>query len=35
MHIFRDRFYQPLVTGKTPAQFATDLLNGVVEDVGP
>jgi hypothetical protein len=35
MHIFRDRFYAPLAGGITPAQFATDLLNGKVEDIGP
>jgi hypothetical protein len=35
MHIFRNRFYQNLVMGKTPAQWATDLLNGKMEDVGP
>jgi hypothetical protein len=35
MHIFRDRFYEPLAGGITPAQFATDLLNGKVEDIGP
>jgi hypothetical protein len=35
MHIFRDRFYQPLAGGKTIAAWATDLLNGQVEDIGP
>jgi hypothetical protein len=35
MHIFRDRFYQPLAGGKTIAQWAADLVNGTVEDVGP
>jgi Pectinacetylesterase len=35
MHIFRDRFYQPLAGGKTIAEWATDLVNGTVEDIGP
>jgi hypothetical protein len=35
MHIFRDRFYEPLAGGMTIAQFATDLLNGHMEDIGP
>jgi|HubBroStandDraft_2_1064218.scaffolds.fasta_scaffold60742_2 hypothetical protein len=35
MHIFRDRFYEPLAGGISPAQFTTDLLSGTVEDIGP
>ncbi|MGH7269724.1 MAG: pectin acetylesterase-family hydrolase, partial [Polyangiaceae bacterium] len=35
MHIFRDRFYQQLAGGKTIAQWAQDLLDGKVEDIGP
>ena len=35
MHIFRDRFYQKLAGEKTIAQWATDLVNGTVEDIGP
>jgi Pectinacetylesterase len=35
MHIFRDRFYQTLAGNKSIAQFAQDLLDGQVEDIGP
>jgi len=35
MHIFRDRFYDKLAGGVSPAQWAADLVNGKVEDVGP
>jgi hypothetical protein len=35
MHIFRDRFFQQLAGSMTIAQWATDLVNGKVEDVGP
>jgi hypothetical protein len=35
MHIFRDRFYTQLAGSMTPAQWATDLVAGKMEDVGP
>ena len=35
MHIFRNRYYAPLVTGTTPAQWTADLLAGKMEDIGP
>ena len=35
MHIFRSRYYAPLVTGTTPAQWTADLLAGKMEDIGP
>ena len=35
MHIFRNRFYQPLAGGTTIAQWTTDFLNDKIEDIGP
>ncbi len=35
MHIFRDRFYAPLAGGVSIAAWATDLVNGTMEDIGP
>jgi hypothetical protein len=34
-HIFRDRFYEQLSGTKTIAQWAADLVNGQIEDIGP
>ena len=35
MHSFRDRYYDNLAGGVSPAQWTSDLLSGRVEDVGP
>jgi hypothetical protein len=37
MHSFRDRYYDTklVASGKSPAQWTSDLLNGQVEDLGP
>jgi hypothetical protein len=35
MHSFRDRYYQNLAGGISPAQWTADLLAGQVEDTGP
>jgi hypothetical protein len=34
-HTFRDRFYEPVVGGKTMAAFVTEFLTGSMQQVGP
>lgn len=34
-HVWRARFYEPVVGGKTIAQFVQDTMDGVIQQVGP